>query len=395
VIRHLLKLVWNRKRANALIVAEMFFSFLVVFGVLTAAVNVWQGWRQPIGFDWRNVLDVSIRSEERAERRASPEAHAQMMRLIDEVRRMPEVEAAALTLTPPYSFSTAESSVDWHGRQVLYLFDNVTDDFDKAMRVNLLRGRWFSAADDASKDQAVVIDTNLARELFGDKDPIGQKIDEEQRALRIVGVIAPYRKDGETTAPAKMMFQRYASDGSYGIMGSDLLVRVRPGTSPAFEEELAIRMQQVAPKMSFSVRPMDQMRARMTRLRLAPLVILGVLGAFLISMVALGLTGVLWQNVTSRTRELGLRRAMGATGANVNRQVLAEIALLATFALIAGAIVVLQLPILGAFSYVTKSSFTIGFASALATIYALTVLCGLYPSWLASRLQPADALRYE
>jgi putative ABC transport system permease protein len=395
VIRHLLKLVWNRKRANALIVAEMFFSFLVVFGVLTAAVNLWQGWRQPIGFEWRHVLDVGMQMEERSARQPSTEMHAQVMRLLEDVKRMPEVEAASLTLTPPYSFSTAESATDWHGRNVSYLFDNVTDDFDRTMGVKLVRGRWFSRVDDASQDQPVVIDTNLARELFGDKDPVGQKIDEEQRAMRVVGVIEPYRKDGETTAPAKMMFQRYAPDGHYGIMGGDFLVRVRPGTPPAFEEELVKRLQQAAPKISFTIRPMSQMRERMSRMRLAPLVILGIVGLFLISMVALGLTGVLWQNVTSRTRELGLRRAMGATGTNVNRQVLAEIALLASFALLAGTIVVLQLPILGAFTYVTRSAFTTGLVAALATIYALTVLCGLYPSWLASRLEPADALRYE
>jgi putative ABC transport system permease protein len=121
----------------------------------------------------------------------------------------------------------------------------------------------------------------------------------------------------------------------------------------------------------------------------------GIVALFLISMVALGLTGVLWQNVTKRTREIGLRRAMGASGKQVNRQILLEVVLLATIALLAGSVIVLQLPILGAFTIVTPAAFSTGFALALATIYALTVLCGLYPSWLASRLQPADALRYE
>jgi putative ABC transport system permease protein len=63
--------------------------------------------------------------------------------------------------------------------------------------------------------------------------------------------------------------------------------------------------------------------------------------------------------------------------------------------LILGSVLVLQLPILGAFAVVTRPAFTLGFLGALAMIYTLTVLCGLYPSWLASRLQPADALRYE
>jgi putative ABC transport system permease protein len=86
---------------------------------------------------------------------------------------------------------------------------------------------------------------------------------------------------------------------------------------------------------------------------------------------------------------------MGASGKQVNRQILLEVVLLATIALIVGAIIVLQLPILGAFTIVTPAAFSTGFGLALATIYGLTVLCGLYPSWLASRLQPADALRYE
>jgi putative ABC transport system permease protein len=128
---------------------------------------------------------------------------------------------------------------------------------------------------------------------------------------------------------------------------------------------------------------------------LAPLVAGGIVGLFLISMVGLGLTGVLWQNVTRRTREIGLRRAMGASGAKVNRQILVEVALLATIAILLGTIIIMQLPILGAFAVVPPAAFITGFIGALATIYALTVLCGLYPSWLASRLTPAEALRYE
>jgi putative ABC transport system permease protein len=112
-------------------------------------------------------------------------------------------------------------------------------------------------------------------------------------------------------------------------------------------------------------------------------------------MVALGLSGVLWQNVTRRTRELGLRRALGATGGSVHRQIIAEVALLTTLAVIIGVVIVAQLPILGLFKLVTPSSYTIGIVGALATIYGLTLLCGLYPSWLAGRVQPAQALHYE
>ncbi len=397
MIRHLLKLVWNRKRANALIVAEMFFSFLVVFAVLTGAITFLRGWSEPLGYDWRNVLDVSLNFEADRRAGASKETQAAVLRMLDEARNMPEVESAALAITPPYAFSTAETSRNWRGGVVSFLWDDVTDEYAEVMKIPVLKGRWFSAADDASPMQPVVLDANAAEMLYGDEDPVGKIMegDDSDKPVRIVGVVAPFRKDGETSSPMKMVFRRFSPTGAYGTLGSELVVRVRPGTPAAFEEHLSRRLQQVAPEIGISVRPMSQMRERMSRMKFAPLVVAGTIGLFLVLMVALGLTGVLWQNVTKRTRELGLRRAMGASGASVHRQVLGEVALLATFALVAGSIVVLQFPMLGIFKFVTKGAFTAAFISALATIYALTVLCGLYPSWLASRLQPADALRYE
>ena len=112
-------------------------------------------------------------------------------------------------------------------------------------------------------------------------------------------------------------------------------------------------------------------------------------------MVLLGLSGVLWQNVTRRTRELGVRRALGATGADVRRQILIEVALLSTLAVIVGVVIVLQLPILGIFSLVSPPIFTFGLIASLVLIYAITLLCAAYPSWLASVIEPAEALRYE
>lgn len=397
MIRHLLRLVWNRKRANALLIAEIFISFLVVFAVLTAAVSFGTSWSRPIGFDWNGVWDVSMdfdidaRGDEGVDAKLRP----QVKRMMDEIRGFPEVESAAGSNTPPYAFGSSVGRWTIKGREVTLIWDDVTDDFDEVMRTRVVRGRWFNAEDDAANDQPIVIDTNAAAAIFGDADPIGQKLEDEPRSLRVVGVINEYRKSGETSEPMNMVFRRVAMNGAYGRLGSHIVVRVRPGTPADFEEKLVARLEAVAPNIVFQVRHMDQMRDQTHRLHLSPVILGALVSLFLISMVALGLTGVLWQNVTRRTREIGLRRAMGAPGSSVHRQILIEVALLATIALILGSIIVLQLPMLGAFSVVTPSAFTIGFVGALATIYALTVLCGLYPSWLASRLQPADALRYE
>jgi putative ABC transport system permease protein len=120
-----------------------------------------------------------------------------------------------------------------------------------------------------------------------------------------------------------------------------------------------------------------------------------LVAAFLMLMVALGLFGVLWQAVTQRTRELGLRRAKGAAKVNVRRQILGEIAVMTFMALAAGTLVVAQFPLLNIIYFVEPHVYLIAFMLSAATIYALTLLCGWYPSHVATRIEPAAALRYE
>ncbi|HEY0142800.1 MAG TPA: ABC transporter permease [Thermoanaerobaculia bacterium] len=399
MIRHLLKLVWNRKRANALIIGEILLSFLVLFAVLTSVVSFASGWGRPVGFDRANVWVLQMDFDFMASEKGDPKLRATFERVLRETASLPQVEAAGGSNTPPYSFSTNSGSRTIDGKEVYLMYDDVTDGFAKAMGLQPIRGRWFNAEDDGTAYQPVVLDANAARAAYGDADPIGKTIagDEKsgEKAMRVVGVVPEYRKDGESMSRGNMVFRRVAPNGAYGVVPRNLMVRVRPGTSAAFEETLLDRVQRVAPEMSFNLDNLERMRRSAHRFVLAPVIIGGIIALFLISMVALGLTGVLWQNVTKRTRELGLRRAMGASGSTVRRQILAEVGLLATIALAIGLLLVLQLPVVGIFTVFPPSAFVAGIVVSLATVYALTLLCGLYPSWFASRLQPADALRYE
>ena len=403
MIRHLLKLVWRRKRANALLIVEIFFSFLVFFAVVTFGSSAIMRYKKPLNFDWHDVLVLNVEiptqrglpGEERHGDNASD--LAALDRLMHEIAAMPQVVAIGGSRTPPYSFSTMAGSFGVGGKRVHMTFDEVTDGYPAAMNIPILRGRWFKAEDDAAGFVPVVIDADLAKALFGDEDPIGKRFDPESGGdLRIVGVTAPFRKDGEFTSEnINMVFRRVSVRLPNASMPRDIIVRVKPGTPASFEESISRRTHDIFPQYEQRVRRMEAMRTFAMRLYLIPVAVGSVIAAFLIGMVALGLSGVLWQNVTRRTREIGLRRALGATGNEVNRQILLEVALLATLSLIVGVIVVAQLPLLGIFQLVSPASFSIGLAGALATIYGLTLLCGLYPSWLAGRVQPAQALHYE
>lgn len=112
-------------------------------------------------------------------------------------------------------------------------------------------------------------------------------------------------------------------------------------------------------------------------------------------MVGLGMVGVLWQSITRRSREIGVRRAIGATAGTVYGQILGELLVVTSFGLFLGLLVVVQFPILQIMGWVSGTVVAIASLIAIALIYALALAAGLYPSWLAARVQPAAVLRSE
>jgi putative ABC transport system permease protein len=174
-----------------------------------------------------------------------------------------------------------------------------------------------------------------------------------------------------------------------------LLVRIAPGTSAEFEETLIERLQAVAPGWSFITRTIEAQREIELRGFLVPLVVAGLVGAFLLLLVVMGLTGVMWQNVTRRTREIGLRRAAGARQTQIHRQIVAEVMVIAGFGVVAGALLAVQIPLLGPFHFVALPVVLASLVVSAVFIFALAGLCGLYPGWSATRVLPAEALRHE
>lgn len=419
MILHLLRLVWHRKRANALVMIEIFFSFLIVFAVVTMGVSMLRRWNAPLGFEWKNVWVIEV--ENPAEHNGSltnlstkapagidPKLYADshlIDRLGRELRSMPQIAAVGWDAMSPYSNSSWTSGLGPKDRRSDVTADFASDDFARVMGLKVLRGRWFIPEDEAANYLPIVVDSDAATAIFGSAGAaVGQKLPAEgfeadassPKELRVVGVIPPFRKAGEFSGPqTRMVFFRTSLNKPQTPEARNLVLEVRPDTPAAFETQLNDRLHALAPDVTFSIERMAQMRRRNLNERIAPLAMLAVVALFLISMVALGLTGVLWQTVTRRMREIGLRRALGASGAGVRRQVMAEVALLATLAVILGVVIVLQLPLLGFMHLVTPAEFSAGFVSALAVIYGITLLCGAYPSWLASRIEPAEALRYE
>ena len=413
--RHLLRLIWNRKRQNFLLTVEIFCSFLTLFGVVLFAVQYANNARQPLGFEIDRMWSVTVDRKEADQDPAVKARHRETYRqLFVALREMPEVEGTAGSFTGPYANSEWGSGTRLPGgRQVNYGVNRVTDDFPQLFHIPIVAGRWFSREDDAATSKPVVVNRRLAREIFGDADPVGQIIPEERdpnappldpndkpEVKRVIGLIDEFRQNGELATAESYMFQRMRLDDAEpkGGLPDRLYVRLRPGTPSAFEEALVKRAMAVAGDWSFEVQPLDGMRRDKLRQYTLPLAILGTIAAFLLMMVALGLTGVVWQSVTQRIREFGLRRAKGATIANVRSQVLVEMVIMTSIALLVGVFLVAQLPLLPIprdLRVIPAPVFLASIAISIACIYLLTLACGWYPSRLATKIQPAEALHYE
>jgi putative ABC transport system permease protein len=402
VIRHALRLVWNRKRSNALILLEIFFSFLVVFAIGTLAIFSWANYRRPLGFDYDNVWSVSVSFPmERAAYSgdALDVLEQRLEGLLQETRSLDFVEKAAITRFSPFQVSGFVSSYRNGNRSAPRV--DITEGgpgYGDVLKVETVRGRWFRPEDKALAWTPVVIDQDLATALFGQEDPLGRRIREanpERRdeERRVMGVVRAFRVNGEFSMPRPAAIELF--DGLGVPASGRILVRVRPGTPPSFEEKLVKHLQAVARDTVIEARPVAPDRATRLQARLVLLAAGGLVASFLLAMVALGLVGVLWQNLIRRTREIGLRRAAGASRMDVQGQLLAEQLVLTTLGISLAVLLAGQLPLTGVLPFVPPGVFAGGLALAAAIIYVLTALCAFYPSWMASRIPPAEALRYE
>jgi len=415
MIRHVFKLIWNRKRTNFLMMAEIFVAFLVLFAVVALGVYTADNWRRPLGYSIDRVWVVHVDMKQASDDSFDEAQQETARQLLLALREFPEIEASAGTMLAPYEFGSSSSAYDWRGRRIEYGVAEVTDGFKDLLGLQIVEGRWFGPEDDGQTYEPVVINRDMRMDLFGDGPAIGQNIANERdpggdgpapRDRRVVGVAADYREDGEFDGTRHYgIFRKTMAGATPGSSdapsrGRDrpprtLLVKVSPGTTAAFEERLLRRLQAAAPDWSFEVTTLAAMRDSFIRLAVAPLIAVGLVAGFLMLMVALGLLGVLWQNVTQRTREMGLRRAKGAARINVQRQILGEIAVMTTLALTAGVLVAIQFPLLDIIYFVEPHVYAIGLALSIAAIYLLTLACAWYPSRMATRVEPAEALRYE
>ena len=402
MIKHLCKLVWNRKRTNVLLVGEIFCSFLVVFAVVTFGMYYADNYRRPLGFSYDNVWSVFCLPDigllgSKGEKEMGT-YYQQIYRALQELEEVEAVAGAESDI--PYSMTSINmTTVTYEGKKIQTDIGKGSDYFHEVLNLELLQGRWFEGTDEALNWSPVVISQKLSQELFGIESPLGKEfLIGKDWKVRVVGLVADFRRFGEFSSADNFLFHRLTLNDVEQLnkdFPSHFLFRVRPGTPLDLKEKLATRIEAITRDLRIEISTMEEMRGSFFKWRLIPLWLGGIVAALLMGMVGLSLVGVLWQNVTQRTAEVGLRRALGGVAGNIYTQFIGELVVVTTIGVALGAALVVQFPLLDLISFVSSQVYVASLAVSLLLIYLLVIGCSLYPSWMATRIPPADALHYE
>jgi putative ABC transport system permease protein len=400
MFRHLLKPLWKRKSRNLMLTLELLLAFIVVFAIAAAGARLHQLYRLPTGFSHESVWSVQLQLSSEEWMKNDAQLYEKFKRSLE---ALPEVEQVAFAAFSPYIRATWTSGLYLPGSGAETSTDmmQVSDDFFSVLDMRLQQGRWFSEVDEGAAEIPVVINRRLAEVMFPAQDALGQVISqgepgsEDATLMRVTGVIEEFRSHGEFMSPTPFVLTRFSPLSSpFGVR--TVLLRLKPGTGRAFEAKLSAQLKLIRNDWSYRISPLGDLRKSILTETIVPLIVLSVIAGFLLLMVAFGLFGVLWQNTTRRIPEIGMRRAAGATSANIYRQIIAEQLLLTSLAMAVGLILLVQLPITGVFGdNLNWPLFLIATLESMAIMMLVSVLCALYPAWRASRLSPTQALHYE
>ncbi len=399
MLMHLFRLIWNRKLSNLLIILELTLAFVVLYFVSATALHLWSMYNRPLGFEWQSHYSMTI--NQGAE--ASESDMERLNGMIDRLEQRSDIDWVHIVKQALFQNWHWSTSINHEGDYIQTYMNTLSDGAAEDLGVTLLSGRFFNEGDAGQAWLPVLINRAVSERLFGEGvDPLGQNInppsedqpDQEQTEYRVIGVIEDFRQSGEFWGDEYYVLARFDTSRN-DTFANSLVIRPQDGLSATFEASLLQEMTQMAPSWNITVRPLADYRQDRIRSVMTPIILSGIVAGFLLLMVAFGLFGVLWQNVTRRTHELGLRRALGASAADIFKQITIEMMLVASFAIVLGTLITIQFTLLGTFSSLNWMTTIKGSVLAAVVLLMLVAICTLYPGWIASRKQPADALRYE
>ncbi len=389
MIKHVLTLIWNKKRANALLFSEIFLCFLVLFAVMMFTIYNLRTYRTPYGFEPKQLWRASLYQINQMDSLQVIEVHDQLLR---DLREIPGVRGTAFGgPVAPFGYSMWGSGNDDNGYELWTSMMQGDENFGELLEIEMSEGRWFRPEDRLRKYKPIIINRIMREEYFGDKPVIDSiiKIDGE---VQIIGVVDHFKYQSDFQEELNVTFwfpEPHETDLQ------NLYLRVDPSSGPELEETIKNRIAAIIKTQDFKIYKTDELRESIARETWTPMVGFLLIAGFLLVNIALGLFGVLYYSISKRRGEIGIRRALGATRGEITSQFTLEVFLVAMLAVLLGSVFAVQVPLLGLVEEVPSSNFYLAILAAAGIIGVIVLICAIQPSRQAAGLHPADALHSE
>jgi macrolide transport system ATP-binding/permease protein len=394
--------IWQRLGKN-LVITEVAVAVVLLSGAGLLTKSFWRMLRTDLGFDSSNLATLQIGLPDASFPKEAQRAEFARS-VLDITRGLPGVQSASVTTLLPV---TCNCDTDWvrfvgkpyngihnevNGRQV-------SPGFFHTIRARLLRGRFFDETDDANHPKVVIINETLARTYFPGEDPIGKQMGDTKLSpgslRRIVGVVADIKDGALNSEVWPTEYESFPQDPS-----TDFSLVVRTSQRPeSILPEMSAAIRRLNPQVGVENETTMDMRIQNSYAawlhRMAAWLVGGFAAiAFLLSMI--GLYGIIAYSVGQRTREIGVRIALGAQQESVCRMILheaAQLVVIGTILGLAGAIASAHLMRellfeVRAWDLQTLTGVAIGLTGA-------GLLASYLPARRAARVSPVEALRAE
>jgi predicted permease len=266
----------------------------------------------------------------------------------------------------------------------------------ETMGIPVLKGRDFDARDATSAPAVVILNEEAAKHYWPNDDPIGKRIkigspDSPAPWMTVVGIVGNVRHFGLDEAPAREMFRPY-SQAAWPVMS----VVAKTAADPAgFATSIRSALQRIDPDLPVSrVNTMTAIERESMGSRRFPMLLLGAFGAVALALAIIGVYGVVSYLVTLRSREIGIRVALGAQRAQVLRLVVAGALRPVLVGLVAGSLgAIFTSRLLGTLLFNVKPGDPSVLAMIAAALAGAAILASLVPARRATRVDPVQVLR--
>ena len=405
----------NRQRMRSgLVIMQTALAIVLLAGAGLTLESFWHAQNAPLGFEPHGVVNFGI-SLPIAKYKTGEQRNAFWTQLLQRVQSIPGVETAAISSNSPFDDTENDSYFHVTGtppvpsdQRPTAEITAVSPDYFRVMRMPILRGRGFGPNDlpgEKGHSRSIIIDESFAQKYFAEKGPIGQHIDdndtldEHAPPMTIVGVVPRTRNEapGELNVESLHLVQEYVLASQDPQPENQLHVRTNLRDIGSIVSAVKREVESLDPDQPIGrITTMDEAIASSLATRRLTMVLLAAFAVLALVLASVGLYGVMALTVTQRTRELGIRMALGAERTNIFKLVLGQ-----GMTLIAIGIGIGLIGAIAAGRALMSLLYNVGAIDAGAVVTAVislmlvALLACCVPARRATRVDPIIALRTE